>query len=279
MASEQLRGPALPAGADDFKLIHGIGPGIANRLYAAGICRFEQLAARTPDEVAHVVADIAGMSAERIVKQDWIGQAQEFSNQPAADQPAAEPGSSARQHYATFTIELLLDEHNDVRRTRAVHVQSGAKTTWAGWDQERISAFLIEQSGLAGEPITDEAEQQPRAELVLTGAAAQRFVECGEPFDVRLALDLADIAQLRGVPVGYTATIFAKQLGGQRTTIGEDRGSLVFDQHASVTVQGHLAQSGVYRIEALFTITDPAVGAFFQMPPTAQLEGGLVSAW
>lgn len=278
MASEQPRSPALPAGADDFKLIHGIGPGIANRLYAAGICRFEQLAARTPDEVALVVADIAGMSAERIVKQDWIGQAQEFSNQPAADQPAAEPGSSVRQHYATFTIELLLDEHNDVRRTRAVHVQSGVKTTWAGWDQERVSAFLIEQSGLAGEPSTE--EHQPRAELVLTGAAAaQRFVECGEPFDVRLALDLANIAQLRGVPVGYTATIFAKQLGGQRNLIGEERGSLLFDQHASVTVQGNLAQSGVYRIEALFTITDPAVGAFFQKPPTAQLEGSLVSAW
>ncbi len=280
MASEQLRSPALPAGADDFKLIHGIGPGIANRLYNAGINRFEELAARTPDEIAAIVADIAGMSAERIVKQDWIGQAHEFSNQPAAEQPTAEHDSSVRQHYATFTIELLLDEHNNVRRTRAVHVQSGMKTTWAGWDQEQVSTFLIEQSGLAGEPSEAAIEPQPQAELVLTRTAAARtFVECGEAFDVYLALDLANLPQLRGVPVHYAATIFAKELGGQRMVIGEERGALMFDEHADVTVQGNLAQSGVYRIEASFTITDPAVEAFFQKPPTAQLEGGLVSAW
>lgn len=280
MASEQLRGPALPAGADDFKLIHGIGPGIANRLYNAGICRFDELAACAPDEIAMIVADIAGMSAERIVKQDWIGQAQEFASQPAPEQPAAEQGNPARQHYATFTIELLLDEQNDVRRTRAVHVQSGAKTAWAGWDQERVSAFLIEQSGLARRPSEAEAEQQPQAELVLkSAAAARKLVECGEAFDVYLALDLTDSAQLSGLPVHYTATLFARQLGGLRKQIGEEQGALVVGEHAAVTVQGNLAQSGVYRIEALFAITDPAAEAFFQKPPTAQLEAGLVSAW
>jgi hypothetical protein len=55
----------------------------------------------------------------------------------------SQPGQPAdRQHYSTFVVELLLDEHNDVRRTRVVHVQTGIEKKWAGWDEERLLAFL-----------------------------------------------------------------------------------------------------------------------------------------
>ena len=44
--------------------------------------------------------------------------------------------------YATFVIELLLDEHGNVRRTRVVHVQTGTEQKWAGWDEERLLSFI-----------------------------------------------------------------------------------------------------------------------------------------
>jgi hypothetical protein len=47
-----------------------------------------------------------------------------------------------RQPYATFVVELLLDEQGNVRRTRVVHVQTGIERTWAGWDEERLIAIL-----------------------------------------------------------------------------------------------------------------------------------------
>ncbi len=47
-----------------------------------------------------------------------------------------------QSRYATFVVELLLDEHGNVRRTRVVHVQTGAEQRWAGWDQERLLVFL-----------------------------------------------------------------------------------------------------------------------------------------
>jgi hypothetical protein len=47
-----------------------------------------------------------------------------------------------QQHYSTFVVELLLDAHHDVRRTRVTHIQTGTEQTWAGWDEERLLAFL-----------------------------------------------------------------------------------------------------------------------------------------
>ncbi len=55
----------------------------------------------------------------------------------------SQPGQLAnRQPYSTFVVELLLDEHRVVRRTRIVHIQTGNEQAWAGWDEERLLAFL-----------------------------------------------------------------------------------------------------------------------------------------
>lgn len=54
-----------------------------------------------------------------------------------------QPGQPAdRQQYSTFVVELLLDEHGAVRRTRVVHIQTGTEQAWAGWDEERLLAVL-----------------------------------------------------------------------------------------------------------------------------------------
>ncbi|MFQ5966136.1 MAG: helix-hairpin-helix domain-containing protein [Acidimicrobiia bacterium] len=63
-----FRTPA-PRPPDDLTAIHGIGPTYAERLSAAGIRRFSDLAASSP---AHV-SEVAGVSEARA--QDWVEQA------------------------------------------------------------------------------------------------------------------------------------------------------------------------------------------------------------
>lgn len=54
------------------------------------------------------------------------------------DSPAVD-----QQPYETFVVELLVDEDRAVRRTRVVHVQTGAEERWAGWDGERLLGFVV----------------------------------------------------------------------------------------------------------------------------------------
>jgi subtilisin-like proprotein convertase family protein/subtilisin family serine protease len=148
---------------DDFKRIRGIGPTVESRLHTSGIYTFNQLAALSPDAILPLVSGLAGMSAERV--NDWITQASKLSAAltPSERQPTVQsdtkPYSSLelpggldsnveRQRYATFTVQLLLDENNNVRRTHVVHVQDGESETWAGWKEQRLSIFFVDHAEL-----------------------------------------------------------------------------------------------------------------------------------
>lgn len=63
-----------------------------------------------------------------------------------------------KQRYATFVIELLLDQDGNVRRTRVQHIQTRADQKWAGWDEERLLAFL----GPAGPRSMNDGGSMPR---------------------------------------------------------------------------------------------------------------------
>jgi hypothetical protein len=56
------------------------------------------------------------------------------------------------QRYGTFVVELLLDEHQEVRRTRVVHIQTGSEERWAGWDEERLLRFIVTHGELSLPP-------------------------------------------------------------------------------------------------------------------------------
>src|ERR1051326_988056 len=73
--------------ADNLKLINGIGPVVEKRLYGIGIFTFAQLAALSPTDVAAAVIGISGLTSERIVKQDWIGQARKLARQSTVSEP------------------------------------------------------------------------------------------------------------------------------------------------------------------------------------------------
>jgi hypothetical protein len=68
-----------PSRIDDLKLINGIGPGVEKRLNSIGIYTYSQLAALSPADIAASLANLSGLSTERIIKQDWVGQARRLA--------------------------------------------------------------------------------------------------------------------------------------------------------------------------------------------------------
>lgn len=156
--------------ANDLRLINGIGPVLARRLKLAGIRSFAQLAASSPAQIAKL---IAGVSATQVLRCGWIEQANKLAQ--AFDESASETIrttirppqrrtradnrktshrhhaateqidiNTSHQHYATFTVQLLLNDDDSIRRMRAVHVQSGAELIYAGWDEARLITFMIQ---------------------------------------------------------------------------------------------------------------------------------------
>ena len=68
----RMGSPTEPSGSDDFQVIHGIGPGMAKHLYAAGISSFAQLAASTPEQLRQAL----GKAGKLAKVETWITQAQ-----------------------------------------------------------------------------------------------------------------------------------------------------------------------------------------------------------
>jgi hypothetical protein len=173
--------------ADNLKLINGIGPVVEKRLYGIGIFTFAQLAALSPTDVAAAVIGISGLTSERIVKQDWIGQARKLARQSTVSEPdwieqahqlaahvtvtgriddAELPGETQHStkttsepqeetktvvdspHRATFTIELLLNEDNEPLRTHIVHHESGNVKNWDSWPYRELLSFFVQHAPL-----------------------------------------------------------------------------------------------------------------------------------
>jgi hypothetical protein len=88
--------PSETSESDDLKLIDGIGPAVEKRLHRIGILTFAQLSTFSPADIAAAVTDIAGLSTERIIKQDWIGQARKLALQTTSTKMMKETDAPAK---------------------------------------------------------------------------------------------------------------------------------------------------------------------------------------
>jgi hypothetical protein len=93
-------------GADDLTQIGGIGSKIADRLYAAGILTYADLASRSPDEIIKLLPDVPGLSTGRL--DSWRHQARELAAAAAQAAFTVEPAilRAAEPFTMTMTIEL-----------------------------------------------------------------------------------------------------------------------------------------------------------------------------
>lgn len=240
MAEKILSEPAASQAVDDFKLVEGIGPAVEKSLHAAGILTYTQLASMKPEKLARLLDGMIGYSPKRIKEQDWSGQARTMANkvgQTFAGENYEGPNNSL--HYASYTVELLLDRNNQVRRTRIMHVQTQQETTWAGWNTDRLRGFLVDSGQLQipselGEaaktmpaPARKLNHEASRHSIPLRGstkiAETQLFNQAGQPlgvlipsytpFKVHLVLDLSQVDVPKGERLSYDATIYLRKMG------------------------------------------------------------------
>ena len=159
------------ARADDLMRIGGIGAKIADRLHAAGILTYADLASRSADEIIKLLPDVTGLSTARL--DGWRDQARELAavaaqtapESPAAEMPAAEMPAGAPvdgQHYESFLVRVLLNEDGSIRRTTAQHIRTGAERHWPGLDRQALPGFIETAIASATPPAEAPAESPSR---------------------------------------------------------------------------------------------------------------------
>lgn len=256
---------------DDFRKIDGIGRVFEQRLWDAGILTYDDLARRTPEEIAAVLAPMAGISPERI-----SSQARELAGIPKESVP--------RQHYAAFHVEFLLESDNSVRRTKVLHHQTDARDAWPGWDEERLLSFLRDRIPLpataapADEPGLEPPNTQTPDEVPastgptptdqLSASVPDRWpswslnieelapirngqpthlLSPNEPSSVRLTMRIDPT----GTPVhdtfDFSATIAARRFGGHdRSPLGTALGTVRVSDPVSVELTGPALPADLY---------------------------------
>lgn len=391
---------AEPPRIDDLKLINGIGPVVEKRLNGVGIFTFAQLAALSPADIAAAVAGLAGLSAERIVKQDWIGQARKLvtgslakeaqqdivipvetptpveEHAPAATQQiepqqahklAVESTSSEAQeeveapaeteqvatftapveptppiedahaatlseepekvavpsnnhyHPATFTVELLLDENNNVHSTHVMHVQSRREHTWSDWPKSELVDFLGESAAVnvtPVEPVLANAEEPEHApavveepehapvvvaestplaampalagtlhlrdmKILVAGSPEPRsLLPHDQPFDVCLTLDLSEMTVPGNIPLNYKASIYGKSRGSRAgQAVGEAEGTIKPADMVNLNVKGNLLPEGTYRLAATVMVALPGTKPTPRPGTMAVIDAGPVQVY
>ncbi|HEY9088624.1 MAG TPA: hypothetical protein VIO36_10680 [Anaerolineaceae bacterium] len=261
MTTRQLvhQAPGQPVG-DDFTRIHGIGPGIAARLNGAGILRFTQLASLSAEEIVAATGSLIGLTVDRVEQQDWAGQARELSEtefEPLIDE------SGGHLHYATFTVELLLDEENRVRRTRLVNVRAGDENVWVGWDADRLVQFFTGQAGLRAEPPAPaQVETSPAAEFLQETQAPGLPDKPPAPETIISAVEEAPAAE-KAQPLDL---VEIDRLAALHPQTGLHDRALPCDQPFTLTMTLGVAQTGLskgtpLRCKALAAAKDLSSGA------------------
>jgi hypothetical protein len=259
---------------DDFQKIDGISRGFEHRLRHAQIFTYDDLARRTPEEIAAVLAPMAGISAERIASQ---------ARELAGLQPQA---SSPRQHYAAFHVEFLLESDNSVRRTKVQQHQTDAQETWPGWDEERLLSFLRDRIPLSaaaesadapgpelGDPKTPDQEPTsagptPMGELSarvpdrlpswslsieelapIRDGQRSSILSPNEPIAVRLTMRIKPVGTPIHDALDFSATVVARSFGGHdRSPLGITHGTVRSSDPVSVEIIGPALLADLYRL-------------------------------
>jgi hypothetical protein len=267
--------------SDDFQKIDGIGPTRAERLRNAGILTYNDLARRSPKEIAAKT----GISAELIAKENWIRQARELAGPP----PEA---SVPQQHYVTFHVEFLVDSDNRVQHTKVSHHQTSATEDWSWWDQEKLLTFMrthipLQAASTSADAAAPEAaeprvpEQAPESapagpamrppptarerppswsltfeELApVRGDQPSHTQRPNEPSSARLTMRINPLGTPSHDTFDYSAKIAARTLGGHgRAPLGTKEGTIRVSDRISVTVPGTALPVGLYKLVATVEI-------------------------
>lgn len=156
----------------NFRLINGLIEAAEQQLRASKILSFTQLAAISPANLAELLADVPGITEQRILEQDWLGQARELAAK-FETQTGRSSNRAQQLESEGFAVDLFLDEAKGVRKTQVLHVKSGEGEEWDGWQANRLLAFMRDKAAL---PHTQELlSEEHAAQITLT--QLRRFQE------------------------------------------------------------------------------------------------------
>src|SRR5215813_5243 len=103
---------------DNFKIIQGVNTVIESCLHRAGILTYAQFASLSPDDIITIVGNIAALSPEKVMKQNWTGQARELALKTMTEEQVEKESvgedvqtreGNENQRAEKFTTEFSLD--------------------------------------------------------------------------------------------------------------------------------------------------------------------------
>jgi hypothetical protein len=237
-----------PVDQTDLKEVRGIGRKVEARLKEAGIMDLGQLARTPVNEVAAILAGLPGrFDADRILSENWLGQAAELAASSAGQAEAVETAAPVRHN---FTIEVRRAlAGGQIESSRIVHFQTRDEEAWSGWNPQRLVAFIEERSGMLPaaqrERTGEEVASGPSVATGAKGTSSDREVKPGlhtfamvpgsgpdvslrGPIKATLIFDPAAVRLPAGQSVEVKTDVFVRQrppsknilVGRGRTRIG-----------------------------------------------------------
>lgn len=193
----------------DLKKVKGIGARVEARLKGAGITTLEQLARTPVNELAALLDGLPGkFDADRITREEWLPQAAALAVTPAGE---PEPAKLVRHN---FTVEVRLDiAGRDIVSSKIVHVQTGDEAAWAGWEPDRVVAFIEDRAGTrSAEPTIEPVPETGLAlhTFAMVPASGAAFTAAG-PIAAILSFDARTLGLPAGQPVRAKVDIYARR--------------------------------------------------------------------
>jgi len=227
---------------DDLKLINGIGIAVEDRLHDHGIYTFAQLVALSPADIAAAIAGLAGLSAERIIKQGWIGQARKLASKSVSSEAQEGIEALAEVEAPPVVVELEL-------AAPAAEITEPVPPIVAppGPEEDQIPQPVVAITEPIGVPRLSQIETVPAGTHT-----PQNCLPYGQPLDVRLTLDLSDVRVPNDTQFSYRASIYSKSLEGHsRQAVGETSGIFTPTDKVTVGIEGIVLPKDTYRLKAM----------------------------
>jgi hypothetical protein len=239
--SETSRKVELPE-TDDLTQIKGIGHAVEHRLHGDGIYTFAQLAAFLPADIAAKLTGLSGMTAQRISREEWIGQARRL----AASSKLTEP----QEYMESAPAPSVISERE---LTVAIPEEPTAVTTeLAAPADAKVAQIAPPFRAVTGTP-----RLHPIETISTDAHIPQNCFPYDQPFNLHLTLDLSDVRTPGNTQFSYRVSIYSKSLEGHpRRVVGEISGILTSNEKITVVIEGIVLPKGTYRLKA-FVILYP----------------------
>ena len=271
-----------PPGSDDLRLIDGIGPAVEHRLQGVGVNTFDQLAALSPADIAAAVADLTGLTTERIIKQDWIGQARKLAAGSISKQTHVDGEIPAEAHISiSQDAEPPPQVLQEVEPIASTLEEAASPALIEAESTILFGTAPISEQAEIGSPVMTKASHQTVLRLRQMEVVAahplgsQNFLQHDEPFSVHLALDLSKVPE--DVPLMMKASIYGKNLEGySRQILGEASEVVTSPDRVTVTIAGRTPPTGIYRLEVEATLQPMATEGTQNPGSSTAVAGGLL---